>query len=85
MILGIQFFFLQGYISPALNFKFMVLISKVMDAMSIDQFQLIMLSNFLFKLILIFFLDNCVAGIAHKVISSNQFNFIRCRSKMFWW
>lgn len=57
------------------NSNFMVLLPKLENANTIDQFHLIMLNNFLFEIIMKV-MANRLAGVANKIISENKFGFI---------
>ncbi|KAI9175087.1 hypothetical protein LWI28_027078 [Acer negundo] len=61
-----------------LNSSFIVLLPKLRDSISVDQFRPIVLSNFLFK-ISSKILANRLAWVAARIISPQRFGFIRDR------
>ncbi|KAI9180997.1 hypothetical protein LWI28_010094 [Acer negundo] len=61
-----------------LNFGFIILLPKLKDSILVDQFRPIILSNFLFK-ISSKILADCLARVAFRIISPQQFRFIRDR------
>lgn len=63
---------------PEVNSNFMVLLLKSDNVDSIDQSRPIMLNNFLFKIIRKV-LAIRLASVANKIVSENQFGFIRMR------
>lgn len=69
-------FFQFGCIQPGLNSNLMILLSKVKNALTIDKFRPIMLNNFLVKIVTKI-LANQLALVANRVVSPNQFCFIR--------
>ncbi|KAI9199991.1 hypothetical protein LWI28_001193 [Acer negundo] len=78
VVLDVQDFFITGVIFPSLNSNFIILLPKLRDSISGDQFRPIVLSNFLFK-ISSKILANRLARVAARIISPQQFNFIRDR------
>ena len=74
----VQDFFSKGVIFPSLNSSFIVLLPKLKDSISIDQFRPIVLSNFLFKISSKILVDR-LAQIATRIVSPYQFGFIRDR------
>ncbi|KAK2649334.1 hypothetical protein Ddye_016823 [Dipteronia dyeriana] len=50
VIIVVQDFFHSGMVAPSLNSNFIVLIRKIRDSITVDQFRPIMLGNFLFKI-----------------------------------
>ncbi|KAI9200065.1 hypothetical protein LWI28_002180 [Acer negundo] len=78
MVLAVQDFFITGVIFLGLNSSFIVLLPKLRDSISIDQFQPIVLSNFLFKISSKILADR-LARVAARIISHQQFGFIRDR------
>lgn len=57
-----------------MNSNFLVLIPKTFDAVTVDNLRPIILGNFLYKII-----SDCVAVISFRIISHNQFDFIKER------
>ena len=49
MILTVYDFFNFGVVAPGLNSNFIVLLVKMKDSITVDQFRPIMLGNILFK------------------------------------
>ncbi|KAK3221988.1 hypothetical protein Dsin_009013 [Dipteronia sinensis] len=78
VILTVQDFFHSGVVAPGLNSNFIVLISKMRDSITIDQFRPIVLGNFLFKVSSKILADR-LAQIAARIVSLQQFGFIRDR------
>ncbi|KAK1549712.1 hypothetical protein Q3G72_006607 [Acer saccharum] len=78
VVLAVQDFFITGVIFPGLNSSFIVLLPKLRESISVDQFRPIVLSNFLFK-ISSKILANRLARVAARIISPQQFGFIRDR------
>ncbi|KAI9198086.1 hypothetical protein LWI28_009807 [Acer negundo] len=78
VVLAVQDFFITGVIFPGLNSSFIVLLPKLRDSISVDQFRPIVLSNFLFK-ISSKSLADYLARVAARIISPQQFGFIRDR------
>ncbi|KAK3218998.1 hypothetical protein Dsin_012968 [Dipteronia sinensis] len=76
VFLAIQDFVITGVIFSGLNSSFIVLFPKLNDSISIDQFQPIVLSNFMFK-ISSKILDDSLARVVAKISSPQQFRFIR--------
>lgn len=72
----IKFFFLSGFIQPRLNSNFMVLLPKEPNAVVIEKFRLIVLDNFLYKIITKI-LANRLVEVANRIVFCNQFGFIR--------
>ncbi|XP_055962061.1 uncharacterized protein LOC130015619 [Mercurialis annua] len=72
-------FFLSGNITPGFNSSFMILIPKIENALTIDKFRPIILSNFLFKIVTKM-LASRLGSIASCIVSSNQFGFVKGRS-----
>ncbi|KAI9198847.1 hypothetical protein LWI28_023034 [Acer negundo] len=64
--------------SSSLNSSFIVLLPKLRDSISVDQFRPIVLSNFLFKISSKILADR-LARVAARIISPRQFSFIRDR------
>lgn len=74
---AVQFFFQTGLLQPGLNYKFSSFYCpKSPNADYIDKFRPIVMGNFLLK-VMMKILANCLTSIASRVISSNQFGFIR--------
>ncbi|KAI9160260.1 hypothetical protein LWI28_006684 [Acer negundo] len=78
MVLAVQDFFITRVIFPGLNSSFIVLLPKLRDSISVDQFRPIVLSNFLFKISSKILTDR-LARVAAGIISPQQFDFIRDR------
>ncbi|KAK3222027.1 hypothetical protein Dsin_009052 [Dipteronia sinensis] len=78
VVLAVQDFFRTWVIFSGLNSSFIVLLPKLKDSISIEQFHLIVLSNFLFKITSKILADR-LAQIAARIVSPNQFGFIRDR------
>ncbi|KAK0607544.1 hypothetical protein LWI29_016439 [Acer saccharum] len=78
VVFTVQDFFRTGVIFPGLNSNFIVLLPKLKDSISIDQFHLIMLSNFLLKISSKILADR-LAQIVTRIVSPYQFGFIRDR------
>ena len=76
MVLDIQVFFITRVIFPGLNSSFVVLLSKLRDSIMVDQFRAIVFSNSLFKIPSKILVDH-LARVAAKIISPQQFSFIR--------
>ncbi|WCJ39165.1 DNAse I-like superfamily protein [Euphorbia peplus] len=75
----VRWFFHHGVISTGLNSNLMVLLPKVEGAMNIEQYRPIVMSNFSFKIISKILADR-LAIVAAKIVSENQFGFIKGRS-----
>ncbi|KAI9173384.1 hypothetical protein LWI28_000561 [Acer negundo] len=75
VVLAVQDFFITGVIFPGLNSSFIVLLPKLRDSISVDQFRLIILSNFLLKISLKILADR-LARVAARIISPKQYDFI---------
>ncbi|KAK3200116.1 hypothetical protein Dsin_023531 [Dipteronia sinensis] len=75
---AVQDCFLTGVIFHGINSSFNILLPKLRDSILINQLCLIVLSNFLFK-ISSKILAGRLARIAAKVVSPQQFGFIRDR------
>lgn len=73
-----RYFFTNGYIPYGLNSNFLCLLLKVSDAITIDKFHPIMLSNFVFKIISKI-LSSRLAMISNQIVLPNPFGFIRGR------
>ncbi|KAI9187216.1 hypothetical protein LWI28_025626 [Acer negundo] len=78
VVLAVQDFFITGVIFPGLNSSFIVLLPKLRDSISVDQFRPIVLINFLFKISLKILADH-LARVVVRIISPQQFGFIRDR------
>lgn len=84
MLLMVMLFLLSSinfcykFIEPSLNFIFLIFIPKSKEANSIDKFFPIVLGIFLFKVITKIISDR-LALIASRIVSLNQFGFIRGR------
>ncbi|KAK2642188.1 hypothetical protein Ddye_023951 [Dipteronia dyeriana] len=78
MILTVQDFFHSGVVTPGLKSNFIVLLPKMRDSITVDQFRPIVLGNFLFKISSKIFADR-LAQVAARIISPQQFGFIRDR------
>ncbi|KAI9154331.1 hypothetical protein LWI28_024522 [Acer negundo] len=78
VVLAVYDFFITGVIFPGLNSSFIVLLPKLRDSISVDQFHPIVLSNFLFKISSKILADR-LARVAARIISPQQFGFIRDR------
>ena len=78
VISAVQEFFRTGSILKNLNSNFLILIPKSESANSPDKFRPIVLGNFIFEVITKILADrlNVIAG---RIISPNQFGFIRGR------
>ncbi|XP_050222727.1 uncharacterized protein LOC126672819 [Mercurialis annua] len=72
-------FFKFGKLSSGLCSSIMVLIPKIKEAIMIEQFRPIVLSNFCFKVITKI-VANRLANIAERILSENQFGFVKNRS-----
>ncbi|KAK3229625.1 hypothetical protein Dsin_001506 [Dipteronia sinensis] len=70
-----RIFFHRGAIFSGLNSSFIVLLLKLKDSISIDQFRLTVLSNFLFKISSKILADR-LSRIAARIVSPHQFGFI---------
>lgn len=71
---AVHSFFISGFVTPGMNSSFMVLIPKVEKAIAIEQFRLIVLSNFSFKIVTKILADR-LSFIATRIISGNQLGF----------
>ncbi|KAK2658157.1 hypothetical protein Ddye_004690 [Dipteronia dyeriana] len=78
VVLAMQEFFHSGRVFPGLNSNFLVLIPKTPIALLVKQFRPIALGNFMFKVITKIIADR-LAKICSRIISPNQFGFIRGR------
>ncbi|KAK3225126.1 hypothetical protein Dsin_004988 [Dipteronia sinensis] len=78
VILTVQDFFHSGVVTPGLNSNFIVLLPQMRDSITIDQFRPIVLVNFLFK-VSSKILADMLAQIAARIVSPQQFGFIRDR------
>ncbi|KAK2654915.1 hypothetical protein Ddye_007967 [Dipteronia dyeriana] len=78
VVLVVQDFFHSGRVFPGLNSNFLVLIPKILNALLVEHFHPIALGNFLFKVITKIIADH-LAKICSRIISPNQFGFIRGR------
>ncbi|KAK3217696.1 hypothetical protein Dsin_011666 [Dipteronia sinensis] len=78
VILALQDFFSSRTIFPSLNSSFIVLLPKLRDLISIDQYRHIVLSNFLFKISSNILADH-LARITARIVSLYQFGFVRDR------
>ena len=65
-------------VAPSLNSYFIVVLPKIRDSLTVDQFCPIMLDNFLFK-VSSKILANRLAQVAARIVSPQQFGFIRDR------
>ena len=72
----ISSFFNTGVVIFGINSSLMVLIPKVVDAIAIEQFHPIVLSNFSIKIVTKILADR-LASIATRIISCNQFGFFK--------
>ncbi|KAK3193488.1 hypothetical protein Dsin_024798 [Dipteronia sinensis] len=75
---AVQDFFRTRTIFPRLSSSFIVLLPKLRDSISIDQYRPIVLSNFLFKISSKISADR-LARIAAMIVCPYQFGFIRDR------
>ncbi|KAL6220268.1 hypothetical protein ACLB2K_008024 [Fragaria x ananassa] len=71
----VQYFFQNNWLLPNVNSNFIVLISKVEDAIQVSQFRPIALANFLFKIIPKI-LATRLGPIASRIISPQQTVFL---------
>ncbi|KAI9201019.1 hypothetical protein LWI28_016717 [Acer negundo] len=78
VVLAVQDFFITRVIFLGLNSSFIVLLPKLRDSISVNQFRPIILSNFLFKIFSKILADR-LAWVATRIISPQQFSFIRDR------
>ncbi|KAK3195513.1 hypothetical protein Dsin_026823 [Dipteronia sinensis] len=78
IVTAVQEFFSLGKLLPNLNSNFIVLIPKVTDALSVDQYRPIVLENFLFKVITKIIASR-LGDVAAIIISPNQFGFVKGR------
>ncbi|KAK2647817.1 hypothetical protein Ddye_015306 [Dipteronia dyeriana] len=78
VVLAVQEFFHSGRVFLGLNSNFLVIISKTPNALLVEQFRPIALGNFLLKIITKIIADR-LAKICSRIISPNQFGFIRGR------
>ncbi|KAK3212771.1 hypothetical protein Dsin_017477 [Dipteronia sinensis] len=78
VILTVQNFFHSGMVALGLNSNFIVLLPKMRDSITIDQFRPIVLGNFLFKVSSKILADK-LAQIAARIVYLQQFGFIRDR------
>ncbi|KAK3221896.1 hypothetical protein Dsin_008921 [Dipteronia sinensis] len=78
VVLLVQDFFHSRVVTPGLNSNFIVLLPKMRDSITIDQFRPIVLGNFLFKVSSKILADR-LAQIAARIVSPQQFGFIRDR------
>ncbi|XP_019451747.1 PREDICTED: uncharacterized protein LOC109353840 [Lupinus angustifolius] len=75
---SVAYFFSNNWLPPNINFNFVVLIPKHLEADRIEDFRLIALANFQFKIITKVLADR-LALIALKIISPQQRGFIKER------
>ena len=78
VVLAVQDFFITGVIFLGLNSSFIILLPKLRESISVDQFRPIVLSNFLFKISSKILADR-LARVTSRIISPQQFSFIRDR------
>lgn len=71
VILSVKYFFAAHFIQLDLNSNFLILIPKSEKANSMDKFRLIVLGNFMFKVITKIITDR-LAFIASWIISPNE-------------
>ena len=76
---AVQHFFIHGNLSPGLNSNFLVLIPKVDNAITIDQYRPIVLGNFIYKLITKIIADR-LGRVCSRIISPHQFGFVPDRN-----
>lgn len=69
-------FFGLGFIASYMNSNFLVLVPKMANASSIDQYHPVILGNFIYKVI-VKILAYRLRSIARKMYASNQFGFIK--------
>lgn len=75
----VYWFFTHGELTTGLNSNLMVLLPKKNNAVNIEEFRPIVMSNFGFK-IASKILASRLANIVDRIVSPNQFRFIRNRS-----
>lgn len=78
LVAAVQPFLSMGFILPNLNSVFLVLLPKSAYGNSVDKYRPVALSNFIFK-IFTKILATRLGPIAYRIISKNQFAFIKGR------
>lgn len=71
MVVVVQYFFKTEYMSSRLNSNFLTPILKSSNAKTLDNYCLIVMGNFLFKIIMKTIID-CLAKVASKILSPQQ-------------
>lgn len=79
IIKAVQTFFNHKYLPHGLNSSTVILLPKKSHDTSISDFRLIVLFNFLFKIISKIMVVR-LGGVANEIISANQFGFIQGRN-----